>query len=353
MKMIEGFKVKIGTLCISSVLRDITNHMLGVNYGEEIYYGLGCGLFFAYTMSNEVVGLGGFTDLILDNLRDSLTLTKVETYAPDDVVFDKIRFSIDAGLPVLVSGLHFHSKEDLALDTEATEKLDLPMNYHYTIIAGYDDETRELFMADNKSSGNVSYENFLKFRDHRNMLTQFLFPPTLEHLDARIYAAIRKLTDYWYRMPENPKSFADVYTTDFLHLSNVYNTMEGLENFRKLFLHGPEMESLENFQKSMFFIQAISYRGTGGDMTRGLYSRFLREGGAITGEDKMLEVSKLYATAAREWRKFFKIFDGNPTVIYEQIKDETQNSVFFEAIEQVYQCEMTAMSALNDLAYGK
>ena len=81
MKMIEGFKVKIGTLCISSVLRDITNHMLGVNYGEEIYYGLGCGLFFAYTMSNEVVGLGGFTDLILDNLRDSLTLTKVETYA--------------------------------------------------------------------------------------------------------------------------------------------------------------------------------------------------------------------------------------------------------------------------------
>lgn len=295
MKMIEGFKVKIGTLCISSVLRDITNHMLGVNYGEEIYYGLGCGLFFAYTMSNEVVGLGGFTDLILDNLRDSLTLTKVETYAPDDVVFDKIRFSIDAGLPVLVSGLHFHSKEDLALDTEATEKLDLPMNYHYTIIAGYDDETKELFMADNKSSGNVSYENFLKFRDHRNMLTQFLFPPTLEHLDARIYAAIRKLTDYWYRMPENPKSFADVYTTDFLHLSNVYNTMEGLENFRKLFLHGPEMESLENFQKSMFFIQAISYRGTGGDMTRGLYSRFLREGGAITGEDKMLEVSKLYA----------------------------------------------------------
>ena len=353
MKMVEGFKARVGTLCISSVLRDITNHMLQVNYGEEIYYGLGCGLFFAFTTSKDVVGLGGFTDLILDNLKDSLSLTKIETVADDDVVLDKIRFSINAGLPLLVSGLHFHTQEDLILDTEATEKLDLPMNYHYTIIAGYDDETKELFMADNRTSGNVSYEKFLQLRDHRNILTQFLFPAKLEHLDCRIYIAIRKLTDYWYRMPENPKAFADVYTTDFLHLSSVYNTMEGLENFKKSFLHGPEMESLENFKKSMFFVQMISYRGTGGDMTRGLYSRFLREGYKITNDNMMLEVSKLYAVAAKEWRKFFKLFDGGPEVLFEKIKNPKENKIYFDAINKVYECELNAITKLNELAYSR
>lgn len=353
MKMINGFKVKVGTLCISSVLRDISNYMLGVNYGEEMYYGLGCGLFFAYTVSKDMVGLGGFCDLILDNLKDSLTLTKVETVVPDDKVFDRIRFSIDAGLPVLVSGLHFHTQEELQQDTQVKEELDLPMNYHYTIIAGYDDETKELFMADNRNSGNVSYEKFLKLRDKRNILTQFLYPASLEHLDTRIYGAIRKLTDYWYRMPENPKAFADLYTTDYLHLSSVYNTMEGLENFRKQFLHGPEMESVENFTKSMFFIKMLSYRGTGGDMTRGLYSRFLKEGSKITNDEKMLEVSKLYAESAKNWRKFFKLFDQDAAMLYEKINNPLENKIYYDAVEQMYQLEYNAITALNELAYRR
>lgn len=347
MKLIDGFRINRGTLCISSVLRDVSNYMLKESFGEEMYYGLGCGLFFGYTESDKVTGVGGFCDLMIENFTSIMTLTRVEKYVADEDAFEQIAFSIDRNIPVIVSGLHFHTGKDLENDQLAVDMMNLPMNYHYTIIEGYDKETRDIFMSDNTNSGVVSYETFLKLRDPKKKFIYLLYPKYIENIKARIYSSICKTTDYWFRMPENPKEIADEYTTEYLHISKVYNTLQGLERFRKSFLRGDILEDFESFQKTIFFIQTIAYRGTGGDMTRGLYSRYLRESAKITSDEKMLIASRDYAAAAVKWRKFFKTFNASAKSLFDDFHMNKKAFTYYEMINEIYDSEMYAISSLN------
>lgn len=351
MKRIENFKPQKGTLCISSALRDISKCMLNIDYGEEMYYGLGSGLFFGYIEAEDMVGLGAFTDLMLDNLKDNLSLTRFDMKISDDEAFDRIKFCIDFGLPAMVKGMHFNSREDLDEDLQLKETFALPMNLHYTLISGYDEETKKLFMSDNRGFGEVSFDRFLEVRDKEKYLTLLLFPDSYEHMSERIYTSVRKNVDYWYKMPERPKAVADFYTTNYLHLKKVYNTMEGMKKFKSSFLRGPEMESYDNFKKTMFFLRMVSYRGTGGDMTRGIQSRFLKECYKITGDEKMLEASKLYATCAREWRKLFKVYDIDPAITFEKVNSLVDKNDYLAKNDKMYDCEMRALEALRRVAY--
>lgn len=347
MKLIDGFRINRGTLCISSVLRDVSNYMLSESFGEEMYYGLGCGLFFGYTVSDKVTGIGGFCDLMFENFASIMTLTRVEKYVPDEDAFEQIAFSIDRNIPIIVSGLHFHTGKDLENDQLAVDMMNLPMNYHYTIIAGYDKKTQELFMGDNTNSGVVSFDTFLKLRDPENKFIYLLYPKYIQNIKARIYSSICKTTDYWYRMPENPKEIADDYTTEYLHISKVYNTMQGLKEFRESFLKGDILEDFESFKKTIFFVQTIAYKGTGGDMTRGLYSRYLRESGNITNDKKMLIASQNYANTASKWRKFFKTFNLSAESLFQHLRQNKNGSIYYEMINEIYDAEMYAIDSLN------
>lgn len=347
MKLIDGFKINRGTLCISSVLRDVSNYMLKETFGEEMYYGLGCGLFFGYTVSENVTGLGGFCDLMIENFANVMTLTRVEKDVSDDEAFDQIAFSIDRNIPVIVSGLHFHTGEDMKNDRLAVEMMNLPMNYHYSIIAGYDKQTREIYMGDNTNVGVVTYQSFLELRDPRKKFIYLLYPRYIENLKYRVYSSIYKTIDYWYRMPENPKVIADMHTTEYLHISKVYNTLEGLEQFRESFLKGDILEDFDQFRKTMFFIQTIAYKGTGGDMTRGLYSRFLRESAEITNDQNMLIASENYAIAAKTWRQFFKTFNISVQDLFSLLHKKQNLSKYYEMINRIYDTEMYAIESLK------
>lgn len=349
MKIIEGFTSKPGTLCISTALKNLCNYLMGHNYDEEIYYGMGSGLFFAYSISEDMAGIGGFAgDLIMDSFCDNLTAKKITVKTSDDC-FDKIKFCIDNNFPILVNGLDFHSVAQNKQDERVVEELKLPMNYHFTMIVGYDEETEELRLADHRATGNVPMEVFKKLRDVRNEFYYILLPNKIENMESRIYRSISKTCDYWFRMPENPKIIADNYTGDYLHLSCIHNTMEGLNSFHDNFLRGVEMDNLNNFKKSMFFLRYLSYRGTGGDMTRGLYSRFLKQAAIITKNDKLNEAAKMYGNAAKTWRAFFKLFEVPDEILYEQIRNKDENMEFFQMIDKLYEIELEAVNSLKGL----
>lgn len=350
MKTIDGFKNKVGTLCISTNLRNLCNNILGCDYDESIYYGLGSGLFFAYTVTSDMVGIGGFAgDLILNDFCSNISAIKVvnRTKGAEDS-FEEIKFSIDNNLPVLVFGLDFCSQERNEEEDKVSAVLDLPhMNYHFTMIVGYDEETKQLKMADHKSSSIVSIDKFLKLREPKNELIHILLPNRLENIEFRIYAALNKVCDYWFRMPENPKPVADRYTGSYLNLNSINNTMHGLNLFYKTFLRGIEIESLDNFKKTMIFLRILSYRGTGGDMTRGLFARFLKEAQKITGNEKFAELAKMYGNAANLWRKFFKMFEKGDEELYKEVTDDVLAKKYLDMVNILYETEHEAIYKLK------
>ncbi|MBO4616959.1 MAG: DUF4872 domain-containing protein [Lachnospiraceae bacterium] len=350
-KKIESFKPFTGTLCIATSLGNIVRSMAGADYGEEMYYGLGSALYFGYIVSDDMRALGASTDLLLDNLKDNLTLSKLEIKYEDESVFEQVKGFVDEGVPVLVKGMHFHEETDLKEDRILMDRLDLPMNQHYTTIYGYDDKEKAFLMADNIHNGMVPLERFLRVRDSERTLLMFLVPKSFEHMDYRVYGAIRKTMDYWYRMPNNPKPVADFYTTQCLHLNTVYATLDGLDKFKSEFLRGIEIENFANYSKTVFFLRIISYRGTGGDMTRGLQGRFLKEAYKLTNDSRMLDVSKLYGTAAREWRSFLKLFDKDENESFKEVTDPILVKPYHEKIVKLYDCEMKALEALTKIAY--
>lgn len=352
MKIIDGFKNKVGTICISTNLRNLCNNILGYDYDESLYYGLGSGLFFAYTVTPDMVGIGGFAgDLILNDFCSNLSIIKVanKTEGADDS-FEEIKFSIDNNSPVLVFGLDFCSHEINEEDEKISTVLELPhMSYHFTMIIGYDEESKQLRMVDHRASSDVTMDKFLKLREARNELIHLLLPPKIENLEHRIYTSLRKICDYWFRMPENPKPIADKYTGSYLNLHSINNTLHGLDLFHDTFLRGVEVESLDNFKKTMIFLRILSYRGTGGDMTRGLFSRYLKEAHKITGIEKLGELSKMYGKAANLWRNFFKLFEKPDEELYHLVTDSANVKEYLEIIDKIYDIEYEAIHTLKNI----
>ena len=350
MKTIKDFNYNLGTLCITSALKNYCNNVMDYELEEEMYYGLGSGLFFAHTVSNDMSGIGGFAgDLLLNSFCDNMTANKIIIKSEKDS-FSQIKYYIDMNMPILVNGTDFHDQDEISADIEIVEKLNLPMNYHFSLIVGYDKNNQIIRICDHRHIGNISYQHFLEIRDRRNEFYIILLPNKISNLDLKIYRSLNKICDYWLWMPENPKFIADEYTKSYLHLSRVNNTLDGLKSFNNSFLKGVELENFDNFEKTLFFLRAISYRGTGGDMTRGLFGRFLGKAAFITKDEEMGRLSAVYGQLSREWREFFKSFVYMSDIeLFKKLKGKDGEEEIYKKIHSISAKEKKAIYMIKAL----
>lgn len=361
MKTLQGFNHRPGIFCITSAIRDIVEFNNHQKFDEDFIFGLSSGMFFAYTSIPKFSAIAGAAgDLVTENFCANITAKKIDEYSQDDEHdWEQLKYFVDNNLPVIVESNIDGVAEQRKMsgtglqeqDVNATmqDELGLPMNYHNIIIIGYDEDKETVRFVDNRVDMEISRELLYKTRAKDRKRSYFLLPDKIDHLRERVYNSIHRCADYWLRMPENPKKLADRYTARHLKINDVKNTMEGLDQFRENYLRPHAMKDPEFLQWTLFMLGEYSYRAFGGDMTRGMYARYLQRGYEITNDAGLLTATAMYKDLSREWRSFFKWFAKDREQVIRLLQDPEESKIVFDAIERIYEKEKEAIFYLDTI----
>jgi hypothetical protein len=101
-KLLEGFPTAKGVVCITTSIRNAIRSQTGERISEDLIFGLGSGLFFAYSQIGDIEGIAGIAgDMIPVSFCANVTAQMMTEESVDDD-FECIRDMIDHGYPVMV-----------------------------------------------------------------------------------------------------------------------------------------------------------------------------------------------------------------------------------------------------------
>jgi len=295
-KFVDGFVHRVGAHCESTALRDVFEHF-GFHFSEEMLFGLDGTFGFVYWKRKDAVpplGIGGKIAMFPHKLP-SLLGFKVEkkTTTSQKKAWNGVKVLIDRNIPVILHA-------DMAfLDYMHVPKNGEHFGAHTIVLAGYDLERGEAYVADSKFQGlqAVSLENFAKARGSkfkpyppRNEWFEFTLPRKLKPLSEAIRVIIN----------ETARNMLEPATKIF-----------GLRGMRYLADDITSWPSiLPQSKLSLTLILGyvwIEEAGTGGSVFRKLYSGFLKEASDLLRTEEIDEASQLIMESANVWTEVAKI----------------------------------------------
>lgn len=281
-KIITSYQHKTGIHCGSTSLSNILNYF-GIALSEEMCFGLGSGIGFAYfsEINNALpIFVSGRTDRLETELLNNLG---IENYLHSgdnfEETFDLIKEKIDNDEPVVVW-------VDTYYLPYFKTQYHFPM--HRVIIVGYDEEKEQVYISDNEKEEIqiVSYENFKLARTSP-------FPPistenkwyaiTFNHRGRNIKSAtkdaLRKTADIMLQKENNN-----------LGILGMRKLVYDLPKWRKI------LGDRWKLSAHIYYLFCEKF-GTGGGNFRFIYSRFLEE------IDIFPDVAKKYKEVAPGWQR--------------------------------------------------
>jgi len=326
-KLVDGFTHKVGAHCESTALRDVFEH-LGFSFSEEMLFGLDGTFGFIYWKRKDSVpplGVGGKVAMFPHKLPSLLGFNvKEKTTTSQKRAWNHVKELIDRNIPVILHA-------DMAfLDYMRVPKNGEHFGVHTIVLAGYDLERREAYVADSKFPGlqTVSLENLVKARSStfkpfppRNMWFEFTLPQKLKPLDQAIKAAI---TETAKNMLEPPVKIFGIEGTRYL--------ADDITNWPKIL---PQPRLSHTLLLGYVWIEEA---GTGGSVFRKLYSGFLREASDVLRSEEIKKASQLITESGNAWTdaakmllKGSKTSNLNETIdILTEVKEKITKCAEFE-----------------------
>ncbi len=306
-KQIENFVHLPGNNCVTTALRNIVNHY-GFRYPEQRVFGIaeGLGFHFRTIAGQENPHLGGAGSGMVESFCRNLHLAfEVKEFDSDEDAWRDLVSHIDLQIPVIVQVdlLHlpyFDSKTHFA--------------GHRVVPVGYDDDN--VFLAD------TGYLRIQKCPIEKfNAAHASEFPPF----------AHRRRRWRIERFEERP--FVDEMITKALY--NLYQKFENHAPSYNLLQIFDLRDHLKDYKNPAMLYQQIEKAGTGGGLSRKMFSEFLDQAGQIYARPIYELASGLYDQAARMW-----------TQIAEHAKRGQLNGTA-KTLEEIYQIESRAVSIFS------
>ena len=286
-KIIKNWVHIPGLHCGSVALRDVITYH-GYSWSEAMCFGIGGGLGFYYTISEEISPSrmiflrGPEMEPTFFSLVDKPTSWKKET--DDERALLIVKQWIDKDIPILVQ-----------TDVRYLEYYNSSTNFpgHIVSVWGYDDERETVFLADTAFEGlqAVSYEKFKKGRASK--------------------APSNPLENNWFEVnPQKPIRPLSQVIPDALR-ENARKMVEGRKGGRGE--SGVKMiklwsEDLPNWSEALdwkwcarFGYQVIAKRGVCGAGFRWIYRDFLREAEEIVPSLRELKLSEKMDLIGHRW----------------------------------------------------
>jgi len=308
-KQIMGFIHRPGVHCESSALRDIFE-FYGFRFSEPMIFGLGSGLGFVYwhgkQRSHPFVG-GRARDLDKNLCANMGVSVKVNKTVSRMKAYESLEELISRDVPVMIH-----------VDMPQLKYLGLPEQAHFgahtVVVAGLDEEKCLVYLADTMFNGlqtatlkeleEARASTFKPFPPENKWFT-FEFPQKLTQIEVAIRNAINKTTkDMLYPPIRN------------LGVKGISHFANEIVKWPKLF--PPENELFRQLYEVNYIM--MEEDGTGGGLFRNLYSRFLKEAGAVLGNQELGDLSQRYHEVGRKWTAVAKLIrgtPGNPENVYE------------------------------------
>ena len=285
--LVEDYDHRTGEHCASTALRNILRFH-GTEISEPMIIGLAGGIGFFYLSGEEISPsrmFHGRTFGLESDFCENANIPFEDVEEPDDDrAWAAVRERIDAGIPVMLSTDTFY------------------LGYHHTtshfpghrlVLVGYDDASREVYLADRKFDELVvcGYEELRRARNSnsypipcRNQYGDFRGAMRLGRpLVEAIRIAMRRNAEWMLlRSPE---------------------ALTGIAAMRKLSADLPGWAELEDWSwASRFGYQVVIKRGAGGSFFRSLYADFLEEAAARVPEINAMGLPKRMQDIAAGWR---------------------------------------------------
>jgi hypothetical protein len=287
--IISGFVHRPGVHCGSTAISDLLR-FYGLDYTEELCFGLGSGLSFIYLRGSKLYPThqiaGRTLTLEPDLCRHHGITHQWKTEEDADRAWQEVRSLIDAGTPVLL-------QTDLSqLDYYNTRT---PFTLHRVVLVGYDDDSQTAYLSDTDFPDfqTVSYGSLRRARNSR--VPPFPVQNAWMTLDAR---------EPTVPLPEAMRA-AIIENARQMLLGD--RGRGGIENMLEWADDLPMWSAMaEDWVWCVrFAYQVIERRGTGGGFFRKLYAGFLREVEAAIPDvaeahlaDEMLEIARTWSELA-------------------------------------------------------
>lgn len=263
-KLITGWKHIPGLHCGSAALRDIS-HYYGFPFSEEMCFGLGGGLGFYYSVSDNIspthaihVRGPGMEQQFFRNFGLDIEDWKYENDA--EKAFETLKYFIDRDVPVLIQTDIFY----LDYYNSSTH-----FPGHIIVVCGYDDENSQFYVSDTGFEENmtVSYENMKEARISQAMP----YPLHNNWFEA----------DLKNRSIDIPESAVRAIRNNSTGMLNGVETTRGVSGVERIKAWSEDLPCWEHIDdwkwSSRYAYQVISKRGTEGAAFRHMYRDFMKE----------------------------------------------------------------------------
>lgn len=295
-KIVDGFVHRVGAHCESTALRDVFEHF-GFHFSEEMLFGLDGTFGFVYWKRKDSIpplGIGGKIAMFPHKLPSLLGFqVEKKTTTSQEKAWNCVKNLIDRDIPVILHA-------DMAfLDYMHVPKNGEHFGAHTIVLAGYDLDQGEAYIADSKFQGlqAVSLENLAKARSStfkpyppRNEWFEFTLPQKLKPLNEAIKATI---TETAKSMLEPPIKIFGIKGMRYL--------ADDITNWHSIL---PQSKLSLTLLLGYVWIEEA---GTGGSVFRRLYSGFLKEASDVLRNDEFGKASQLIMESANTWTEVAKM----------------------------------------------
>jgi len=331
-KIIESFVHRPGVHCESSAIRDVLEyHRLRLS--EEMVFALDCTFGFIYWKQKSAIPpfhIGGKIRRFPNTLPKFLGVNvERKTTSSKKKAWASIKEKLDKDIPVPVFADIYY------LDYMNVPKE--PWNHfgaHMIVLAGYDEEKGEAYVADTSFSGlqAISLKSLADARDSKYKP----FPPRNTWFNISAPAKTQPLSQAVKKaLVETCKDMLSPPTRNF-----------GIRGIRQLacdILNWPELLDSKQLKLTLLLTYIdMEEAGTGGGNFRRLYSRFLKEAGELISDKRLLEAGEKLNNSANAWSEIARS-------LLKASQVENAKEIISKTHEKITECANIEEEALSSI----
>jgi hypothetical protein len=330
-KVVEGFVHRPGVHCESSAIRDVLEYR-GLRLSEGMVFGLDCTFGFVYWKQESAFPpfhIDGKIRKFPNTLPEFLGVNVERKTCSQNRAWQSVKGKLDEDIPLPIFADIYY------LDYMNVPKE--PWNHfgaHMIVLAGYDEEKAEAYVADT-SFGGLQAISFRSLAEARNSKYK-PFPPRNTWFNISLPAKTPSLGQAVKKaLKETSRAMLNPPTRNF-----------GIKGIRRLaddILNWPRLLDSKQLKLTLLLAYVdMEEAGTGGGNFRRLYSRFLKEAGELTSDERLGEAWKKLESSADAWSETARL-------LLKASQAENTRETISKAHEKIMDCADTEEEVFSSI----
>jgi hypothetical protein len=331
-KVVSGFVHRMGVHCESSAIRDVLEYR-GLRLNEGMVFGLDCTFGFIYWKQKSAIPpfhiagkIGKFPNTLPQFLGVNV---ERKTAGSQNRAWQSVKDKLDEDTPVPVFA-----------DIYYLDYMNIPkepwshFGAHMIVLAGYDKEKGEAYVADTGFSGlrAISLKSLAEARNSKYKP----FPPRNTWFNISAPAKTQPLSQAVKKaLEETSRSMLSPPTRNF--------GVKGIRQLADDILNWPRLLDSKQLRLTLLLAYVdMEEAGTGGGNFRRLYSRFLKEASELISDERLRKAWKKLESSANTWSEISRL-------LLKASEAENTEETIFKAHGKIIECANMEEEAFSSI----